>query len=512
MPADMASLLERASTDPRVRFAATAIASGAVVASTILGYQHLRQEKRIHRLKRSIPSLANDDEALRKLDSFGGGSTDKEDTRNEMLARRAQAGDYDEDLILEQLARNSVFLTPEGLDKLRGAFVIVVGCGGVGSHSTAALARSGVSRIRLVDFDQVTLSSLNRHAVATLADVGIPKVQCLQRRLLAITPWVQFDLRQEKFWDESAERLLEPWVKTEQKPDFVIDAIDNIDTKVALLKYCHDHELPVISAMGAGCKSDPTRIVVGDIGTSTDDGLSRSTRRRLKLLGITKGIPTVYSTEKTGEGKAELLPLPEDEFQKGQVGDLGVLPDFRVRILPVLGTMPAVFGYTVANHVILAITGYPHDYLPAKGREKMYEGLLASVQGGEEKVLRYQTGDDPSITVGLKTPITTGDIAFLAEEIFKGRSVITGLTTRLILIRWRKPTGPILIKIGKGPNKQKSSNLQLNDLVLMTKEEGKRHDKAILRGSQQPEDLYDAATVAKVEAALKEIAAYEIYR
>jgi tRNA A37 threonylcarbamoyladenosine dehydratase len=164
-------------------------------------------------------------------------------------------------------------------------------------------------------------------------------------------------LRQEKFWDQAAEHLLTPWKETGQKPDFVVDAIDNIDTKVALLKYCHDHELPVISAMGAGCKSDPTRIIVGDIGTSTDDGLSRSTRRRLKLLGITKGIPTVYSTEKTGDGKAELLPLPEDEFQKGQVGDLGVLPDFRVRILPVLGTMPAVFGYTVANHVILAITG-----------------------------------------------------------------------------------------------------------------------------------------------------------
>lgn len=233
----------------------------------------------------------------------------------------------------------------------------MVGCGGVGSHCTAALARSGVSRIRLIDFDQVTLSSLNRHAVATLADVGIAKVQCLQRRLLAVTPWVHFDLRQEKFWDQAADRLLAPWKKTGQKPDFIIDAIDNIDTKVALLKYCHGHELPVISAMGAGCKSDPTRIIVGDVGTSTDDGLSRSTRRRLKLLGVTKGIPTVYSTEKTGEGKAELLPLPEDEFKKGQVGDLGVLPEFRVRILPVLGTMPAVFGYTVANHVILAITG-----------------------------------------------------------------------------------------------------------------------------------------------------------
>lgn len=282
---------------------------------------------------------------------------DKEDIRTEALARRAQAGDFDDELILEQLARNRVFLTPDGLEKLRSSFVIVVGCGGVGSHATAAFARSGVSKIRLVDFDQVTLSSLNRHAVATLADVGLPKVQVLQRRLRAIAPWVKFDLRLEKFEEKSSKPLLAPWGESGQKPDFVVDAIDNIDTKVALLKYCHDHQIRVISAMGAGCKSDPTRIIIGDISTSTDDPLSRATRRRLKLQGVTHGIPAVYSTERTAEGKAQLLPLSDEEFKKGSVGDLGVLPDFRVRILPVLGTMPAIFGLTVANHVILQITG-----------------------------------------------------------------------------------------------------------------------------------------------------------
>ena len=125
----------------------------------------------------------------------------------------------------------------------------------------------------------------------------------------------------------------------------------------------------------------PTRIVIGDIGASRDDGLSRATRRRLKLLGITNGIPVVYSQEQSGEGKAELLPLPDEEFQKGSVGDLGVMPNFRVRILPVLGTMPAIFGLTAANHVILSVTGYPIDYVPAKGREKMYEGIMTYVQG-----------------------------------------------------------------------------------------------------------------------------------
>lgn len=210
--------------------------------------------------------------------------------------------------------------------------------------------------MRLVDFDQVTLSSLNRHAVATLADVGLPKVQCLQRRLRQIAPWVKFDLRAEKFDGASAERLLGSW-EGDRKPDYVVDAIDNIDTKVALLKYCHDHKIPVISAMGAGCKSDPTRIIVGDISSTTDDRLSRATRRKLKLQGVTHGIPAVFSTERTADGKAQLLPLNEDEFKKGSVGDLAPAADFRVRILPVLGTMPAIFGLTVANHVILQITG-----------------------------------------------------------------------------------------------------------------------------------------------------------
>lgn len=164
-------------------------------------------------------------------------------------------------------------------------------------------------------------------------------------------------MRLEKFDGTSAEALLAAWTEDGHKPDYVVDAIDNIDTKVTLLKYCHDHQIPVISAMGAGCKSDPTRIIIGDISTSTDDPLSRATRRRLKLQGVTHGIPAVYSTERPAEGKAQLLPLSEEEVKKGSVGDLGPLPDFRVRILPVLGTMPAIFGLTVANHVILQLTG-----------------------------------------------------------------------------------------------------------------------------------------------------------
>lgn len=368
--------------------------------------------------------------------------------------------------------------------------MVVVGCGGVGSHATAALARSGCGRLRLIDFDQVTLSSLNRHAVAALADVGTPKVLCLQKRLEQITPWIHFDCRNQLFGEGMADEQLAPW-SDGQQPTYVIDAIDNIDSKVALLHYCHRKGLPVISSMGAGCKSDPTRVFVGDISASAEDPLSRTTRRKLRTLGVKDGIPVVYSSEKTGPGKAQLLPLPEDEFAKGRVGELGVLPDFRVRILPVLGTMPAVFGLCVANHVMLKITGYPHDYVPSKARDKMYDGILAQVQGLEERVAKH-CGYDP---VGLRIPVNVDDVGYLIEEVWHGRSAVSGLTSRLALTRWRKPVNDWID--GRTPG-QKADRLQLDELVCMTKDEMLKHETQVLKGDRTPEDVYDKSVIELV--------------
>lgn len=382
--------------------------------------------------------------------------------------------------------------------------MIVVGCGGVGSHATAALARSGCGKLRLVDFDQVTLSSLNRHAVATLADVGTPKVFCLQRRLEKVTPWTHFDCRNELFGGQVADSQLGTW-SDGQKADYVIDAIDNIESKVALLHYCHSHAIPVISSMGAGCKSDPTRVFIGDISTSTEDPLSRSTRRRLRALGVKDGIPVVFSSEKTAPGKAQLLPLPEDEFQKGSVGELGVLPDFRVRILPVLGTMPAVFGLCVANHVMLEISGYPHDYLTIKAREKMYDGILAQLQGLEERVARHQ-GLDP---VGLRIPVTADDVGYLIEEVFHGRSVVSGLASRLALVRWRKPDSGWVDARTPG---QKADKLQLDQLVCMTKDEMHRHEQVVLKGGEAPETIYDKDVVDLVRRRMREEQTFSVQR
>ncbi|EXJ55161.1 hypothetical protein A1O7_08086 [Cladophialophora yegresii CBS 114405] len=517
----MSAWLQRQSSLSNSTLNLTLAASfGAITAATvILTTTAIRRRHATDELKASIPPLSSDHQAV-PLNEFGGASrptiSNKEDERSALIAARARKGEYDEELILEQLARNRVFLKDEGLAKLRDSFVVVVGLGGVGSHCVAALARSGVSRIRVVDFDQVTLSSLNRHALATLADVGTPKVHCVRKRLEQICPWVRIDERNELLGSRSIEGLLAKWDfevregEEDKEVDWVVDAIDNIDSKVALLHYCALKGIKVISAMGAGCKSDPTRIQVGDISTSFEDPLSKSTRRRLRVMGINGGIPVVFSTEKPGEGKAGLLPITDEEFEKGSVDKLGVLPEFRVRILPVLGTMPAVFGYTVANHVICSIAGYPMDYrVGDRGREKMYDAMLSALQGLEERQIRSTNGQD---TVGLRIPVSRDDVAYLVEEVFRGKSVVSGLGTRLALIRWRKPGGGFRVDPEYEKEGQKRIKLPLTDLVLMTKEEALRHEKLVLQGDASPESIYDADVLAQVKRRHDEEMAYQRFR
>lgn len=189
-------------------------------------------------------------------------------------------------------------------------------------------------RIRVIDFDQVTLSSLNRHASATLSTVGTPKATSLCSFLTSIAPFITYEPIIDLWTAETASKLLSG------NPDYIIDAIDNIDTKIDLLTYCHNNGLKVISSMGSGCKSDPTRVQIGDISETIEDPLSRSTRRGLRLRGIERGIQVVFSSEKPSKEGAKLLPLPDEEFEKGKVDELSTLPNFRVRILPVVGISP----------------------------------------------------------------------------------------------------------------------------------------------------------------------------
>ncbi|KAF2456514.1 moeb/ThiF domain-containing protein [Lineolata rhizophorae] len=487
---------------------AAAAASGALVAAGILGFQGARRRRRVARVKESIPEAGEGHEALR-LTEYGAASDifhpSKEDQQSAALAARARRGDYDEDLILEQLARNRVFLGDDGLRALRAAFVVVVGCGGVGSHAAAALARSGVGALRLVDFDQVTLSSLNRHAVATLADVGTPKVHALRRRLEQVVPWTRFDCVNDVFRAPTPALLLRP---DGSPPSFVVDAIDNIDSKVALLRLCAARNLPVVSSMGAACKSDPTRLHVGDVSATTDDGLALATRRRLRALGVASGVPCVYSSERAGPGKAELLPVPEETAAQGDVEQLAVLPQFRVRILPVLGTMPALFGLAAANHVMLSLARYPHDYRPTKVRPKLYDGIHGALQGLEERCARHaRAAEAPDRTadpvVGLRLPVTVGEVGYVVEEVWGGRSVVSGLPTRLVVARW-EPPGSERGWLDESVEGQKRSSVRLDELVCFTKEEVARHEKEVLKGAKSAEEVWGPDVAERVGRKMEE--------
>ncbi|XP_019077917.1 tRNA threonylcarbamoyladenosine dehydratase isoform X4 [Vitis vinifera] len=227
-----------------------------------------------------------------------------------------------DEIVSEQLTRNIQFFGLEFQQKVTASYVVIIGLGGVGSHAASMLLRSGVGRLLLVDFDQVSLSSLNRHAVATREDVGIPKAQCLKKHFSAIFPECQIDARVLLYDASSEEDILSG------HPDFVLDCIDNIDTKVALLAACVRRGLKVLSATGAGARADPTRIRVADLRESTNDPLSRSVRHRLrKDYGIEGGIPVVFSLEKP---KVKLLPF------KGSNGEEENPSDYQVDVAEVM--------------------------------------------------------------------------------------------------------------------------------------------------------------------------------
>ncbi len=224
---------------------------------------------------------------------------------------RAPARKWDEDLLREQLARNYTFLGEEGMAKLRRSYVIVVGAGGVGSWAALMLLRSGVGRIRLIDFDQVSLSSLNRHACATLADVGRPKVLCCADYFAKIAPWAQVEPLVEVFKAEAAAELIDA------EADYVVDAIDNIDTKVALLQHCYERNIKVFASMGAAGKADPSRVQISDITDTYEDPLAHSVRRRLRLLGIPP-MPPKEEPKKSKRSKLEKLQQRRENKRESQ--------------------------------------------------------------------------------------------------------------------------------------------------------------------------------------------------
>lgn len=405
----------------------------------------------------------------------------KDAITQQVSVKKTLKREYDDNLFREQLARNYAFLGEDGMEKLKNQYIVVVGAGGVGSWVVTMLIRSGCKKIRVIDFDQVSLSSLNRHSCATLEDVGASKVDCLKAHMEKIAPWCQIEAINSLWNKENGEELL----LGGGKPTMVVDCIDNIDTKVDLLEFTYSNKIEVISSMGASTKSDPTRINVGDITITEEDPLARAVRRRLKIKGITTGINVVFSAEKPDPRKAKLLPLPDDEYSKGKVGELSALKDFRVRILPVLGTMPGIFGLTIATWILTKVSGYPMNPIEGKNRIKVYDGIYQSLAG---QMTRIGMPDQ-------RVPIALKEVGYIVEEVFRGKSPVSGFSTRLTLSKW-DPKKPV----------------SLQNVVVLTKEEQKEHEQRILNGKEALSDVYSQGVIDLVNQRFEEELYYSRYR
>ncbi len=388
----------------------------------------------------------------------GGSSTAQWAAKTAAAPTRAAAvarGADSIELKREQLSRNEQFFGEEGQAAIENAFVVVIGLGGVGSHAAHMLARSGVKRMRLVDFDNVTQSSLNRHAVATREDVGAPKVAAMQRFLGQVVPWCHIDAVAEKFHAESAEAHLAG------KPDFVLDCIDDMNTKAALLLACQERGLRVLSSMGAGGRADPTTMRVTTLSRVMHDPLANRLRAVLRrgsnmrdseaqsAADPAEHIPVVCCV---GPPRTGLLPLSDE--QRAAPQEFGTMEGMRLRIMPVLGTLPAIFGQTMASVSLCELAGQP---LEAAEFPALTNKIL---RGQKSKLLSHDK--DTYGSAGSTWTLSLDDVDFIMHTVWRQRSALSGAImydfgARLQLTRWHADRAPAV-----------------DNLVLVTAEEAKR--------------------------------------
>lgn len=232
--------------------------------------------------------------------------------------------------------RTRLLLGAEAMQKLAKSRVAVFGLGGVGGHAAEGLCRSGVGALDLFDNDEVSLTNLNRQLIATRDTIGMPKTEAMRQRLLSINPEVQLEARQLFYLPENADQV------DLSRYDYVIDAIDTVSAKLELAVRCDRLGIPLISAMGAGNKLDPTKLVVTDINQTSVCRLARVMRQELRKRGVKK-LKVCYSTEPA------LTPLAEESTEEAAPGK---------RQTPgSTSFVPSVMGLIIAGQVVRELAG-----------------------------------------------------------------------------------------------------------------------------------------------------------
>ena len=230
-------------------------------------------------------------------------------------------------------------------------FIIVVGVGGVGSHVVMSLIRSGIKKIRVIDYDIVTLSSINRHAFALRSDVGKLKTRLIIEYVKKINNNIFIEGIEDAFLEENFDYFIK-----RDNPDYVIDCIDDLKSKIDLIHFCQINNIKIISSMGAAGKTDVTLLRYCPFNLLQGDTMGRRLRYQFKKKFPNESLPSnlcIYSLEKNEKSLSEL-----DESKKDNIENYRINFNERVRTLPVFACLPAAFGQLICSVVLGEIIGY----------------------------------------------------------------------------------------------------------------------------------------------------------
>ena len=239
--------------------------------------------------------------------------------------------------MLSQFSRTELLIGKEGMERLSNSRVSVFGVGGVGCYTVEALARSGIGELDLIDNDQVALTNLNRQIIATTKTLGRDKVDVAKERVMEINPSAKVNIYKKFYLPETKEEF------DFTKYDYVVDAIDTVSGKIALVEQAKEAGVPIISSMGAGNKLDPTAFRVADIYKTSVCPLAKVMRRELKKRGIRK-LKVVYSEE------MPIVPEKNAEMEQAE-------PTQKRQVPGSVAFVPSVVGLIIAGEVIKDLAG-----------------------------------------------------------------------------------------------------------------------------------------------------------
>ena len=231
----------------------------------------------------------------------------------------------------EWLQRTELLVKEEGIERLQSANILIVGLGGVGSFAAEFLVRSGIGNLTIVDGDTVDITNINRQLPALNSTIDKNKTDVVAERILDINPEINLKKINEFLEPERMEELL-----TQEKFDYVLDCIDSLSPKLALIITCKRKKIKLVSAMGAGGKTDPSKVMVRDISKTNNCFLAKQIRKKLKKEQIHKGFRCVFSTEIQDENSLKMTD--GSNYKKSFYGTISY--------------MPAIFGLYAAAEVI----------------------------------------------------------------------------------------------------------------------------------------------------------------